>query len=90
MRLTPQEIANSKDQNLIEDWIGEATTEELHEILEEDISHALRALVVGKTTAIAYKEAMASHKLIWWIFRSALAMVILAAIGFVVHWLKAH
>ena len=47
MRLTPQEIANSKDQNLIEDWIGEATTEELHEILEEDISHALRALAVG-------------------------------------------
>jgi len=90
MRLTPQEIANSKDQNLIEDWIGEATNGELHKLLEHDVSHAVRTLVVGKITAIAYKEAMESHKLIWWIFRSALAIVILAAIGFVLRWLKAH
>jgi hypothetical protein len=54
MRLTPDEIANTTDLDSTEDWIGEATTAELREFLQKDISHNIRNRAVGRIISIAF------------------------------------
>lgn len=90
MRLTPHEMANSTDLDSIEDWIGEATTEELREFLQKDISHNIRNRAVGKIISIAYQEGVKSHNLIWWIYRPVLAIMVLVIAGSLLHWIFSH
>jgi hypothetical protein len=90
MRPTPKEIAKSPDQDLIKNWIREASIEELREFLKQDISDYLKQLAVTALSAQIIRQAMKSQGLKWWIFRAIIVCAILAIIAIILRRFPMH